>query len=111
MPARLGRSCRASVVPTGKVGLHLPRSGLVQCRLFRMRNSRHSSATHLLQSGVDINIIRDWLGHVSVDTTNRYARIDMKTKAKALACCALPMRKSQKHWKEDSKLMAFLRGL
>jgi len=72
---------------------------------------RHSSATHLLQSGVDINIIRDWLGHVSVDTTNRYARIDMKTKAKALACCELPMRKSQTHWKEDSKLMAFLRGL
>jgi site-specific recombinase XerD len=72
---------------------------------------RHSSATHLLQSGVDINIIRDWLGHVSVDTTNRYARIDMKTKAKALACCELPMRKSRTHWKEDSKLMAFLRGL
>jgi hypothetical protein len=46
-----------------------------------------------------------------VDTTNRYARIDMKTKAKALACCELPMRKSQKHWKEDSKLIAFLRGL
>ena len=45
---------------------------------------RHSAATRLLQSGVDINIIRDWLGHVSVDTTNRYARIDMKTKARPL---------------------------
>jgi len=72
---------------------------------------RHSAATHLLQSGVDINIIRDWLGHVSVDTTNRYAKIDMKMKAKALACCELPMRKGQGHWREDSKLMAFLRAL
>lgn len=72
---------------------------------------RHSVATHLLESGVDINIIRDWLGHVSVDTTNHYARINMKTKAKALACCELQIRKSQTHWREDSKLMAFLRGL
>lgn len=72
---------------------------------------RHSAATHLLQSGVDINIIRDWLGHVSVETTNRYARIDMRTKARALACCELPMRKSPKFWKEDSKLMTFLHRL
>ncbi len=46
---------------------------------------RHTVASHLLQGGVDINIIRDWLGHVSVDTTNRYARVDMKSKAQALA--------------------------
>jgi len=72
---------------------------------------RHSAATRLLQSGVDINIIRDWLGHVSVDTTNRYARIDMKTKAKALASCKLSLGRSQMHWREDSKLMAFLRAL
>ena len=50
---------------------------------------RHSCATHLLRAGVDINTIRGWLGHVSVDTTNIYAEIDLEMKAKALAKCAL----------------------
>lgn len=34
---------------------------------------RHSTASHLLEAGVDINTIRSWLGHVSVNTTNIYA--------------------------------------
>jgi len=47
---------------------------------------RHTTAVHLLRSGVDINTIRAWLGHVSVDTTNIYAEVDLEMKAKALAC-------------------------
>lgn len=50
---------------------------------------RHTAATHLLRAGVDINTIRGWLGHVSIDTTNIYAEIDLETKAKALAKCAV----------------------
>ena len=50
---------------------------------------RHSTATHLLRAGVDINTIRGWLGHVSLDTTNIYAEIDLEIKAKALAKCEL----------------------
>jgi integrase/recombinase XerD len=50
---------------------------------------RHSTASHLLRSGVDINTIRGWLGHVSLDTTNIYAEIDLETKARALATCAI----------------------
>jgi hypothetical protein len=42
---------------------------------------RHSCATHLLRAGVDINTIRGWLGHVSIDTTNIYAEIDLEMKA------------------------------
>jgi integrase/recombinase XerD len=41
--------------------------------------------THLLQAGVDINTIRAWLGHVSLDTTNIYAETDLATKKRALA--------------------------
>jgi site-specific recombinase XerD len=41
---------------------------------------RHSTATHLLRAGVDINTVRAWLGHVSLDTTNIYAEIDLETK-------------------------------
>ncbi len=37
---------------------------------------RHTTAMHLLQSGVDLNTIRCWLGHASVNTTNRYVEID-----------------------------------
>ena len=48
---------------------------------------RHTTATHLLQAGVDLNTIRAWLGHVSLDTTNIYAETDLAAKAKALAAC------------------------
>ncbi|WP_287319950.1 tyrosine-type recombinase/integrase [Mesorhizobium sp.] len=46
---------------------------------------RHTTAVHLLRAGVDINTIRDWLGHVSLDTTHIYAEVDLEMKAKALA--------------------------
>jgi integrase/recombinase XerD len=46
---------------------------------------RHTTATHLLRAGVDLNTIRAWLGHVSLDTTNIYAETDLALKAKALA--------------------------
>lgn len=73
---------------------------------------RHSTGSHLLQSGVDINTIRAWLGHVSLNTTNIYAETDLETKARALATCAPPSeKKSAKRWRNQPELMAFLRGL
>src|SRR5262249_50643216 len=39
---------------------------------------RHTTATHLLRAGVDINTIRAWLGHVSLHTTNVYAEVDLE---------------------------------
>lgn len=51
---------------------------------------RHTCAVHMLRSGVDINTIRAWLGHVSLDTTNIYAEVDLEMKAKALAQCDQP---------------------
>ncbi|WP_353737296.1 tyrosine-type recombinase/integrase [Acidiphilium sp.] len=38
---------------------------------------RHTTAAHLLEAGVEVNVIRGWLGHVSLDTTNRYAEISI----------------------------------
>ena len=43
---------------------------------------RHASAVHLLRGGVDINTIRGWLGHVSLDTTHVYAEVDLEMKAR-----------------------------
>lgn len=72
---------------------------------------RHTTATHLLRSGVDINTIRAWLGHVSLATTNIYAEVDLEMKAKALANCEVHGEQSGKPWKEDKGLMEFLRSL
>jgi site-specific recombinase XerD len=57
---------------------------------------RHTTATHLLRAGVDINTIRCWLGHVSLETTNIYAETDLAMKAKALAMCEVKPPKKQK---------------
>jgi site-specific recombinase XerD len=48
---------------------------------------RHATAMHLLQAGVDLSIIRTWLGHVSLATTHGYVEIDLAMKRKALAAC------------------------
>ena len=51
-------------------------------------------------------------GHVSVDTTNVYAEIDLATKAKALDKCAiLPDSGGPPVWKDNKDLLAFLRSL
>jgi len=75
---------------------------------------RHTTATHLLQSGVDINTIRAWLGHVSINTTNIYAEVDLEMKAKALATCEVVEpgnATNNKHWRDDKDLMEFLNKL
>ena len=75
---------------------------------------RHTTATHLLRAGVDINTIRAWLGHVCLSTTNIYAEVDLDMKAKALANCEVEgnkPKKIKKPWREDKGLMEFLRTL
>ena len=51
---------------------------------------RHSCAVHLLEAGVEVNVIRGWLGHADLSTTNRYAEINTKTKLAALRACEPP---------------------
>lgn len=74
---------------------------------------RHTTATHLLRAGVDINTIRAWLGHVSIDTTNVYAEVDLETKAQMLAACGsfTPGKVTSRRWRDDPSLMQFLRRL
>ncbi len=72
---------------------------------------RHTSASHLLQAGVDLNTIRAWLGHASLDTTNIYAEIDLETKARAMALCDAAEPGPDRPWKENKGLMAFLGAL
>ena len=73
---------------------------------------RHTTAVHLLRAGVDINTIRAWLGHSSLETTNVYAEIDLEMKAQALALCeAGQQRQTGNPWSQDRSLMEFLRSL
>lgn len=75
-------------------------------------NIRHTSAVHMLRAGVDINTIRAWLGHVSLDTTNIYAEVDMEMKAKALASVDVSgLSVSPLQQRTLPSLMTFLRGI
>lgn len=77
---------------------------------------RHSTAVHLLEAGVEVNVIRAWLGHVSLETTNRYAEINLKMKAEALAVCEPTFELSEvSHrgpvWRDDPELLRWLQSL
>lgn len=52
---------------------------------------RHTAAMHLLQSGVELNVIKSWLGHVSITTTSQYIEIDMAMKREAIERCTPPV--------------------
>jgi integrase/recombinase XerD len=69
---------------------------------------RHTTAMHLLRAGVDINTIRAWLGHVSLQTTHLYAESDLKMKAKALAECELYLPRKAQCRLRHRGVMAFL---
>jgi len=61
---------------------------------------------------VDINTLRAWLGHASLDTTNVYAEIDLEGKARALAKCEISSaQKSNKQWHSQPQILAFLKSL
>ena len=72
---------------------------------------RHTTATHLLQAGVDINTIRAWLGHVSVDTTNVYAEVNLEMKANALKSTEIKGISTKKKMWKDEKILSFLESL
>jgi site-specific recombinase XerD len=73
---------------------------------------RHTAAAHLLRAGVDINTIRAWLGHVSLDTTNIYAEADLEMKVKALEHCEIMgLSQKTKSWQNNKQIMDFLKSL
>jgi integrase/recombinase XerD len=77
---------------------------------------RHTCAVHLLEAGVEVNVIRGWLGHVGLETTNRYAEINLRMKEAALQACQPPSASSEAClrkpiWREDAELMKWLKTL
>ena len=74
---------------------------------------RHSTAVHLLKSGVDLSSIANWLGHTSINTTNKYATMDLEMKRNALAR-AKPLGKDinpKSSWRKRPDILAWLESL
>jgi site-specific recombinase XerD len=71
---------------------------------------RHTTAMHLMQSGVDITVIALWLGHESIETTHKYLEADLATKERALERIA-PGGQKLRRFKADDKLLAFLASI
>lgn len=72
---------------------------------------RHTAAVHLLEAGVDMNVIRGWLGHVSLNTTYRYAEITMRMKMEAMQICAPLSSNHSAPWNDDPSLLSWLSSL
>lgn len=95
---------------------HLESERFVSPRHISPHSLRHTAAVHLLESGVEVNVIRAWLGHVSLETTNRYAEITLRMKAEALSYCEPPIQASEKslrklRWRDDDDLLNWLDSL
>ena len=72
---------------------------------------RHSCACHLLRSGVDLNTIRAWLGHVSLETTNIYAEVDLKAKEEAMKSTSPDDAGDEPRWKTRGGLLEQLKAI
>jgi site-specific recombinase XerD len=76
---------------------------------------RHTAAVHLLEAGVEINVIRGWLGHADLTTTNRYAEINTKAKMQALRTTEPPDtsagHRTRPIWRSDESLLNWLSSL
>ena len=74
---------------------------------------RHSCAIHMLKSGADLPTISQWLGHASVNTTNRYATADLEMKRQAIAQAGPPasLLSPPAAWRHDASLIDWLESL
>jgi len=88
----------------------LPASPTLKAKRISPHVIRHTTAMHLLQSGVEIAVIALWLGHESLDTTHMYIQADLKTKEQALGKLQ-PVEGCFPRFKPDDALLAFLSAL
>jgi integrase len=62
---------------------------------------------HLLQAGVELNVIRSWLGHVSITTTSEYIGIDLEMKRRAIERCPalVPPEEGESRWHANQDII------
>jgi integrase/recombinase XerD len=107
----LTRSGIYKIVRRHASSLDDPRTG----RRISPHTFRHTAAVHLLEAGVEVNVIRGWLGHADLSTTNRYAEINTRTKLAALRATELPGTSAGSRttpvWRSDQALLNWLSSL
>lgn len=113
LPNRDGKTMTRSNV-TQRLDIAVARAAKVRPQLAKRKVSphtiRHTTAMHLLQSGVAFSVIALWLGHESTTTTHRYVEADLAMKAKALARLQEPNTKKDRYRPPDA-LIHFLQAL
>lgn len=113
LPNRDGQLMSRSNVAQ-RLKLAVARASTLEPSLLKKRVSphvlRHTTAMHLLQSGVPFNVIALWLGHETATTTHRYVEADLAMKEKALARLESPDTTLRRFRAPDS-LMRFLQTL
>jgi integrase/recombinase XerD len=72
---------------------------------------RHSTAVALLRSGVALSTISHYLGHASLTTTNRYAKVDLEMKRQAIARVKPVPRQSRTPWSRNHTTLDWLESL
>ncbi len=72
---------------------------------------RHSTAVALLNSGVDLTTISQWLGHSSPNTTNRYATINLEIKRRVISKVKPVTRPVRASWRQDQSILKWLESL
>ncbi|MFK4259338.1 tyrosine-type recombinase/integrase [Agrobacterium tumefaciens] len=82
----------------------------VKAKAISPHTFRHTTAMHLLQSGVDLTVIALWLGHEDTSTTHIYMEADLAMKEQAL-CRLQPVNAASVRYRPPDKLMAFLQAL
>jgi site-specific recombinase XerD len=112
-PNRSGKAMSRSNV-TQRLALAVEAAGVEHPQLLARSISphtiRHTTAMHLLQSGVEMSVIALWLGHENPSTTHMYIEADLAMKERALSRLQAPT-KSGMRYKPPDRLMQFLQGL
>lgn len=91
----------------------IPRAPSLKHKRLHPHSLRHSAAIHLLRAGVDLSTIAHWLGHASLNTTNKYLSLSIDDKREALAKAKPLLRNGSKTsaWRRDRNLIAWLESL
>jgi site-specific recombinase XerD len=129
LDARVGPPAADAPVFTSTTGMALTRFGIYKIvrrhvghlddaragRRVSPHLFRHTAAVHLLEAGVEVNVIRGWLGHADLTTTNRYAEINTRAKIEALRHTEPPGSsvgpRSRPVWQSDETLLEWLSSL
>lgn len=105
--------------PLGAAGVRFKLSEYVQCAAkttpslakkdISPHTFRHAAGVMLVSAGADVTVIRSFLGHERLDTTNIYARANLETKRKALELASPSTRPGKPpRWKRDPEILTWL---